>query len=183
MSVQVKLADPNEAYIIKNLYPLYLHDISGHYGLAKGPALNKHGIFEDSPNVMTLADQYEVQNIWWEKPGSLYPFLIRVNDMPAGFVLIAGPPYCPVDTDYYVNEFFLLQPFRGQGYAQQAAVHVFQSFRGKWTLYTNPSGKNIAGQKFWRRTVSNYAPGGYEESMESTLFGQKLVFRFHNGQS
>lgn len=51
MNVQIKLADTNEAHIIKNLYPLYLHDLSDHYGLTDGPALNRHGIFEDSQEI------------------------------------------------------------------------------------------------------------------------------------
>lgn len=103
MNVQVKLADTNEAYIIKNLYPLYFHDLSGHYGLTDGPGLNRHGIFEDSQEIRTLADQYEVQNVWWEKPGCLYPFLIKVGAVPAGFAFIATPPYCAKGVNYFVN--------------------------------------------------------------------------------
>ncbi|WP_379141815.1 GNAT family N-acetyltransferase [Paenibacillus sp. sgz500992] len=181
MNVQIKLVDTNEAYIIKNLYPLYLHDLSGHYGLTGGSALNRHGIFEDSQEIRTLADQYEVQNVWWEKPGCLYPFLIKVGAVPAGFAFIATPPYCAKGVNYFVNEFFILQPFRGQGYARQAAVQVFESFKGNWELYTNPSEKNITGQKFWRKTVSGYANGKYEEKLETTVDGPKMVFRFNNG--
>lgn len=32
MKIDVHLTDKDEAYIIKNLYPLYLYDLSGHYG-------------------------------------------------------------------------------------------------------------------------------------------------------
>ncbi len=49
MNIEVNLASQAEAYIIKNLYPLYLHDLSGHYGLTGGTVLNRHGIFEESP--------------------------------------------------------------------------------------------------------------------------------------
>ncbi|GGG11645.1 hypothetical protein GCM10010912_65110 [Paenibacillus albidus] len=44
---------------------------------------------EDSNEYRTLQDQYDVQNIWWEKPGHLYPFLIKVDKVPAGFAVIA----------------------------------------------------------------------------------------------
>lgn len=110
MNIEVKLTGLNEAYIIKNMYPLYLHDLSGHYGLVQGHTPNRHGIFEDDDECRTLADQYEVQNIWWEKPGILYPFLIMVNSLPAGFALIATPPHCGQEVNYFVNDFFCCSP-------------------------------------------------------------------------
>jgi len=67
-NINIMLAEQGEAYIIKNMYPLYLHDLSGHYGLTPGHIPNVHGIFEDSNDYRTLSDQYDVQNIWWEKP-------------------------------------------------------------------------------------------------------------------
>lgn len=180
MNIEVKLTGLNEAYIIKNMYPLYLHDLSGHYGLVEGHTPNRHGIFEDDDECRTLADQYEVQNIWWEKPGILYPFLIMVNSLPAGFALIATPPHCAQGVNYFVNDFFLLQPFRGNGIAEQAAVEVFERFRGEWELFTNPAARNITGQKFWRKTVSRYTQGQYTERTGETFDGNMLSFRFNN---
>ncbi|WP_342422852.1 hypothetical protein [Paenibacillus sp. FSL E2-0178] len=180
MNIEVKLTGLNEAYIIKNMYPLYLHDLSGHYGLVEGHTPNRHGIFEDDDDCRTLADQFEVQNIWWEKPGILYPFLIMVNSLPAGFALIATPPHCAQGVNYFVNDFFLLQPFRGNGIAEQAAVEVFERFRGEWELFTNPAARNITGQKFWRKTVSRYTQGQYTERTGETFDGNMLAFRFNN---
>ncbi|MBY0011169.1 GNAT family N-acetyltransferase [Paenibacillus typhae] len=180
MNLTVELAAPHEAYIIKNLYPLYLHDLSGHYGLNTGLVLNEHGIYEEEPEIRTLAQQYEIQNIWWEKPGCLYPFLFKAGSLPAGFTLIATPPHCAQGVDYFVNEFFVLQPFRGTGIARQAAVSVFERFKGVWELHTNPAAKNIIGQKFWRKTVAGYTNHNYHEAVEETFDGNKLVFRFSN---
>ncbi|MCE3200727.1 GNAT family N-acetyltransferase [Paenibacillus sonchi] len=182
MNIETALTTLEEAYIIKNMYPLYLHDLSGHYGLTDGPVLNGHGIFEDSPEVRTLAEQYDVQNIWWEKPGCLYPFLIRADGLPAGFALVATPPHCAKGVDYFMNDFFVLQPYRGQGYAQQAAFQVFGRFAGVWELFTNPADKNVIGQKFWRKTVSDYTNGIYEEKAGDTFDGYKLSFRFNNAK-
>lgn len=183
MNIEVVLAAADEAYIIKNMYPLYLHDLSGHYGLVEGHMPNRHGIFEDEEECRTLADQYEVQNIWWEKPGILFPYLIRADALPAGFVLIATPPHCAQGVDFFVNDFFLLQPFRGNGIAETAAVEVFERFRGEWELFTNPAAKNIAGQKFWRKTVSRYTQGKYTEITGETFDGHMLAFRFNNKDS
>ncbi|MFS0554262.1 GNAT family N-acetyltransferase [Brevibacillus sp. 179-C9.3 HS] len=180
MNIQIKLTEQDEAYIIKNMYPLYLHDLSGHHGLIPGHIPNMHGIFEESNEYRTLHDQYEVQKIWWEKSNCLYPFLIRVDDIPAGFALIATPPHCAKGTDYFVNDFFLMQPFRGLGVAEFAAIQVFEKFTGNWELFTNPSERNIVAQKFWRKTVSNYTKGSYEEEFGMTFDGDKLIFRFNN---
>ena len=176
MKIDVKLTDKSEAYIIKNLYPWYLYDLSGHYG--RFP--NIHGIYEDSDDFRTLNDQYEVQNIWWEKPDILFPHLILVDEMPAGFILIATPPYCNKGIDYFVNDFFLIQLLRGQGIAERVAIKVFDKFNGKWELFTNPLDKNIVGQKFWRKTISNYTNGVFIEEKGETFDGYKLIFRFDN---
>ncbi|MBD2848623.1 GNAT family N-acetyltransferase [Paenibacillus sp. IB182496] len=178
MKIKVQLTNKHDAYIIKNLYPLFLYDLSEHY--VSFP--NIHGIYEDSDEYTTLQEQYEVQHIWWEKPECLYPFLIRVDDQPAGFILIATPPHCSTEVDYFVNEFFLLRPYRGQGIAEQAAIHVFEQFRGRWELFTNPSEKNTVGQKFWRKTISNYKKGEYLEKYGDTFDGYKLIFRFDNSK-
>ncbi|OAB34024.1 GNAT family N-acetyltransferase [Paenibacillus glacialis] len=180
MTIEVRLTNKNEAYIIKNMYPLYLYDLSGHYGLIPGHIPNNHGIFEDSDSYKTLQDQYDVQNIWWEKQKYLFPYLILVDDIPAGFALIATPPHCSQGIDFFVNDFFLMQPFRGNGVAEYAITRVFERFTGKWELFTNPSERNAIGQKFWRKTVSNYTKGNYEEVLGLTIDGNKLIFRFSN---
>lgn len=177
MEVEVNLSSKNEAYIIKNLYPLYLHDLSELYG----DLPNSHGIFEESDDYVTLNDQYDVQNIWWEKQDVLFPFLIKVDKKPAGFILIASPPYCNKGIAYFVNEMFLLRPFRGKGIAEFAAVKVFEQFQGKWELFTNPSAeKNKVGQNFWRKTISNYTNGKFIEELGDTFDGYRLIFRFDN---
>jgi aminoglycoside 6'-N-acetyltransferase I len=61
-----------------------------------------------------------------------------VNGIPTGFDLIATPPHCTKGIDYFVNEFFLLKPFWGNGVAENAAVQVFDKLKGNWELFTNP---------------------------------------------
>jgi aminoglycoside 6'-N-acetyltransferase I len=178
MNIEVILTDKEKAYIINNIYPIYLHDLSEHYGNLP----NKHGVYEDSDEYKTLLEQNEVFNIWWEKPHCLYPFLILADEIPAGFIFVSKPPYASPKTDYYVAEFFLLRPFRGKGIGSYAAESVFNMFRGKWELFTNPLEKNLRGQKFWRKTVSEYTKGAYEETRGQTALGDKLIFRFDNSK-
>jgi len=176
MECCVRLTGKDEAYIIKNMYPLYLHDLSEHYGNYP----NKHGIYEDDDDYTTLKEQYDVQQIWWEKPGCLFPYLIVVDDRPAGFGLIASPPHCSKGIDYFVNEFFLLRPYRGKGVAERAAGCIFDAHKGRWELFTNPADANKTGQAFWRKTVSNYTHGSYEDNNKETFDGFRRIFRFDN---
>ncbi|UHA73716.1 GNAT family N-acetyltransferase [Paenibacillus sp. 481] len=176
MDVKVRLTAPDEAYKIKNMYPLYLHDLSEH--LQNLP--NEHGIYEESDDYRTLTDQYEVQQIWWDKPNILFPFMFTVDERPAGFGLVATPPHCTPGIQYFVNEFFVLRPYRGKGVAQQAAVQLFNQFKGKWELYTSPAEANGRAQQFWRRTLAEYGAGKVEETRGNTFAGDKIIFRFHN---
>ncbi|MCB2296193.1 GNAT family N-acetyltransferase [Clostridium tagluense] len=175
MEINTVLANNETSNIIKNLYPLYLHDLSEHYG----DLPNEYGIYEEE-TMKTLAEQYEVQNIWFEKANVLFPYIIKVDDKPAGFILIATAPYAPKTSDYYVNEFFLLRPYRGKNIGEIAAKQVFDKFQGRWELYTNHLPKNLKGQKFWRKTVSSYTNNNYDESTGQTVHEEKLIFRFNN---
>ncbi|AJS58856.1 acetyltransferase [Paenibacillus sp. IHBB 10380] len=172
----VYLTDPSTKFIINNLYPLYLHDLSEIWGWLP----NKYGVYEED-GTQTLNEQNKVFDIWWEKPSILFPYLIKVNEIPAGFALVATPPYTPHGSDYYLNEFFLLRPFRGKGIAENAAKEVFNNHMGSWELQTNPTEANVRAQNFWKKTIKGYAGDTYkEECGETTNDGLKLIFRFNN---
>lgn len=178
MKVETILATKETENIIKNIYPLYLHDLAEIYG----DLPNEYGIFEEEP-LKTLAEQYDVQNIWFEKPENLYPFIIMVDGKPAGFDLISTKLFTPKSADYYLYDFFLLSPYRGKGIAEEAAKQVFDRFKGLWELYTGHK-NNDRGQGFWRKTLSNYTDGNYEETSGETFLedGIKTIFRFNNSE-
>lgn len=177
MDINVQLSTMENKFIINNIYPLYLHDLSEIWGNKP----NRFGIFEDN-DMMTLTEQYTLFDIWWEKPSVLFPFLITVDDLPAGLAFVSTPPYipCPPDINYYLNEFFLLRPFRGIGVGSEAAKQVFDRFRGNWELQTGSMKRNRRAQMFWRKTLAAYTNGRYSEEYGEYPDGEKLVFRFTN---
>ena len=109
-----------------------------------------------------------------KKPDILFPFLILLDGKSAGFILIATPPHCNKGIDYFINEFFLLQSLRGPGIAEHAANKVFEQFNGEWELFTNPLEKNIVGQKFWRKTISNYDNPIFKREIDDWLYEELL---------
>jgi len=107
MDIKVVLSNKDTAYIIRNLFPLFLHDLSEFDGTLP----NEHGILEPAP-VQTLVEQGEIFKNRWETPNVFFPFLIFVDGRPAGFDLIATQPYAPSSIDYFVHDFFLLHRIR-----------------------------------------------------------------------
>lgn len=59
MNIDINLTDKENSYIVNNIYPLYLYDLSEHYGNLP----NKHGVYEESNEYKTLIQQKEVFNI------------------------------------------------------------------------------------------------------------------------
>ncbi len=175
--IQVELCPAADKYIICNMYPFYLYDLSEIWERLP----NRYGVFEEDDCCATLAQQSDVFKIWWRHPGVLFPFLIRVNGIPAGFALVSTPPYVPAgeQVEYFLHEFFLMRPFRGKGIAQQAAKYVFDSFSGRWALHTNPTGRNMHTRRFWRQLLADYTSYKYDEQpFESDENGPLLTFRF-----
>lgn len=178
MNIRVELCDKENKFIISNMYPFYLYDLSEIW--ERKP--NKFGVFEEDNKYMTLQEQLRKQDIWWEKPSVLFPYLISVDDIPAGFAFVAMRPHTPKNVNYLLNEFFLLRPFRGKGIGEIAAKEVFNKFRGSWELHTNPNIENNSRTvKFWRKTLSLYVSDNhYIEEKKDTYDGLMLVFSFNN---
>ncbi|MFT4145643.1 MAG: GNAT family N-acetyltransferase [Mobilitalea sp.] len=175
MKIEIILADNTNGFIIKNIYPLYLYDLAEIHGTLP----NKHGIFEDEP-IKTLSEQYDIQQIWFNHPNVLFPYLIMVDNIPAGFCLVASGKFVPKEIDYYVNEMFLLRPFRGNSIAYQAVRKVFDKHCGKWRLFTPSTENNNRAKAFWHKTIGNYTENKYTAIEEIDEEMSKLVFRFEN---
>lgn len=175
MDIEITLANDETSNIIRNIYPLYLHDLSE----SNGTFPNEYGIYEEEP-IKTLEEQYNKQDIWFQKPDVLFPYIIFADRKPAGFALVSTGPYAPKSTDHYLFEYFLLRPYRGKNVAEAAAKQVFDKFQGRWELYTNPTKLNERAQHFWIKTINNYTSGNFEKSFGTTFDGEKLIFRFSN---
>jgi len=178
MDIKVVLSNKDTAYIIRNLFPLFLHDLSEFDGTLP----NEHGILEPAP-VQTLVEQGEIFKNRWETPNVFFPFLIFVDGRPAGFDLIATQPYAPSSIDYFVHDFFLLHPYRGKGIGEWAATEVFKKFHGRWEVHVQLN--NLRAQAFWRKTIAKYISGQFQEEIGRTpLYADDMViFRFNNREA
>jgi len=176
MKLEIRLADQTNCHIIKNMYPLYLHDLSGIHGILP----NSSGIFEEEEIIQTLTQQYEVQQVWFEHPGELFPYLIYVDNRPAGFILIGSGRFVPADVEYYVYETFLLSVYRGKHIMRHVAMNVFEQHHGRWMLYTHSTENNQRAQMFWNHTICTYTNNEYTRTKEVIDGMPKYVYRFEN---
>jgi predicted acetyltransferase len=179
MNVELKLSSNGDAHIIKNLWPLYQHDVSEF----DGSKPNRHGVFGANDDVSTLAKHAESLGAWWLDPQSLFPYLIVVDGCPAGFNFIAARPRLPqaINADFVVHEFFILHTYRGIGVGEQAAIQGFSMHRGKWEIVTYPT--HLRAIAFWQRVLTSYHGKGYSENLADHPWGRKVVFGFENSHS
>ncbi|WP_430157929.1 GNAT family N-acetyltransferase [Paenibacillus algorifonticola] len=176
LKVTVRLCGVEEKFIINNIYPLYLHDLSEVWK----HKINRYGVFEND-DTRTLTEQNRVFDIWWEHPNVLFPYLITVDHLPAGLAFVATPPFtpCPPSIHYYMNEFFLLRNYRGKGIGEEAFRQIIKKMPGNWELQTNPTDRNERAKHFWRKTLNTCTNGNYSEELgHHPEDGDKLIFRF-----
>jgi predicted acetyltransferase len=72
-----------------------------------------------------------------------------------------------------IAEFFITKRYRRRGLGESAAQQVFDRFPGKW-LVTQIE-KNIPAQTFWRKIISEFTNGEYEDSFSSGKRRQTFV--------
>lgn len=175
MKTDVILCNEETGFIIKNMYPLYLHDLAEIHGILP----NRYGIFEED-ETHTLTEQYDTQNIWFENPKELFPYCITADGIPAGFCLIASGKYVVKEVDYCVHETFLLRPYRSKGISQEAVIRVLDKHRGRWMLDTSSEDINSRAQLFWSGIMLAYTGGIYQVEKRVIHDMPRLVFKFHN---
>jgi predicted acetyltransferase len=172
MEVQAVPAGERERQVVKNLFAFYQYDLMAYLDDGPGSAVNRHGAI-GGEEAHTHADAAAGLDVWWERPGVLFPFLIRVGEAPAGFALIAGRPHCTPERDFLMNDFFILPGYRRTGVGRQAAVQLFERFSGLWEVGQLPS--NLPAVHFWTRVIADYTGGAYETGEVIELPGQ--IFR------
>lgn len=105
--------------------------------------------------------------MWWEHPGVLSAWLICADDAPAGFALVASPPFASPNADYRLNEFYVRADCRRHGVGRRAAALLFARLPGRWELAHLP--RNASAQAFWEATLTLLAAPSNEGACISDL--------------
>ncbi len=161
MGVEVLLALVTDKPLIQQMMELYPSDFSEF----ENTDLNEHGYFG-----------YLYLDYYWVE-ADRFPFLVRVDSKPAGFVLVNQYTYFP-DSQYSVAEFFILRKYRQRGIGREVAFHVFDLFPGRWEVHQIPT--NIPAQQFWRSVIGAYTTDNYTETVTEDKDWTGIVQCFDN---
>ncbi|BAY81195.1 hypothetical protein NIES267_06700 [Calothrix parasitica NIES-267] len=120
MTVEIRLANSEQRYIIQNMWSAYMHDLSQYRNLLP----NKHGLFEDDEISTYTAENFMSE--WWNHPDKTFAFIPYVEERTAGFALVASPPLVDGEADKVMTDFFLLHSYRRKGIGQLIATQIFR---------------------------------------------------------
>jgi len=96
---------------------------------------------------------------WWIRNRCEH-YLIRVENTPAGFVMICTQKdLLPPAIDYELLDFSITPKYRRQGIGREAALQALELYRGRWVLYQLE--KNLPARAFWQTVLSAYTRGKY----------------------
>ncbi len=149
MSVLLKPVSGDEKHILRNLYSLYLHDLSAY---TEGLDISEDGSFE-----------FDAFDMIWEREG-LTPYFIKNHEAIAGFLLLLERPFLKNEYDLCINDIFILKKFRRKGIALSVLMELFTQKKGKYFLLE--LAENIPAVTFWRKSLKELEIEFKEESKD-----------------
>ncbi|MBW4423802.1 MAG: GNAT family N-acetyltransferase [Nostoc desertorum CM1-VF14] len=146
MKIEVVKATQQQKPVLCNLMELYQYDLSE----IEAKDVDIYGLFG-----------YRYLDYYWTEP-ERHPFLVKVDEKLAGFVLVNQHTYLHQDNDATsIAEFFILKKYRSQGIGEQVATHIFDQFPGNWEV--RQTALNLGAQAFWSKVISQYTNGAFKE--------------------
>jgi len=146
--------------VIKNLAVFYRYELMPFLAGGPGGHVNRFGVIGAAGDRSHEASS-QGDDVWWDKSGVLFAFLIRVDGDPAGFALVATPPHATRGVQQRLCDFFVLNRFRRRGVGKAAALQIFDRLRGTWELGWVAG--NTPAAHFWRSVVSDHTGGRFED--------------------
>jgi predicted acetyltransferase len=122
------------------------------------------GIF---PTLPEFGHREHDQLTSWYADSSAQLLTVVKDNQPVGFAVvrtdhaIAGREAA----NFAMAEFFVARPWRRRGVGQEAVRLILDRFSGRWHIMEYL--RNPQAVAFWRRVVSNYTAGGYQERVEN----------------
>jgi predicted acetyltransferase len=146
MGVSLVAAQRAHLPLLESLFQFYHYDFAELLGGHVGP----EGRFS------TPSLEAYWQDAW------RHPFLVRVDEHPAGFALVQRRSRITGDADTWdMAEFFVMRQHRRAGVGSRVAIEIFDRLRGKWEIREVSANKPATA--FWRAVVSGYTGGHFTE--------------------
>jgi predicted acetyltransferase len=156
MKIDIVAAAAEDFAVVSNLFQLYAYDMSEFMGFD----VSRDGRFGLPKSLWNYwGGAAGTDEIRWPAEWRGYPFLVRADDKLAGFALVRRLSEAP--TVFDMGEFFILRKYRRTGLGAHVAKNMFGRFPGTWEIRELPP--NLGAQAFWRKIVSDYTGGQFQE--------------------
>ncbi|MGD9591595.1 MAG: GNAT family N-acetyltransferase [Candidatus Berkiella sp.] len=162
----------NEFSIIEPLALYYEYDMSRYCGRLPGWEFPVSGNYLSKSLIQNLKSYFSEKN--------RYPFLIRVDEHPAGFVMV-NTIGTTAHVQWNMGEFFVLAPYQRCKIGQTIAKAVFERFMGEWEVAVIP--QNTGALHFWKGVIHQFTNAKF--SQEKKLLTkpenhQMIIFSFES---
>ncbi len=155
MTVSVRdarFADRDRLWI-QGVYRDYLDDLTPADATGMFPALGEVGHREPDQIARWFGDR------------NAFPLIILQGSEPVGFAMVARGSSLPAQprVDYRMAEFFIARTRRRLGIGRTAVELILNRFAGRWEI--SEFQRNSSAITFWRRVVTAYTHGKYQERL------------------
>ena len=154
MHIQLLPAEAKDRIIVNNMAHFYAYDMSKYCGFLPGWEIPEDGFYKGRD-----------YSIYWSE-AKRYPFIIRVDEELAGFVLV-NKIGTTSEVDWNMGEFFVMGKFQGKRIGASIARQVFDQFPGMWEVMCIP--ENRGAKVFWKKVIDKYTQGDYQESVKECI--------------
>lgn len=162
--VQFQLIGPESDSLLRNLYELYVHDMSEWLGLD----VHANGKFE-----------YDISPFW---RGDYAAYIAKHDDKIAGFAVVqSAEKWLGEPKARDVKDFFVLRAYRRKAIAIEMAKFMWDQSPARWIVRVLPTNKPAL--PFWRRAVSDYLNARFEERIVQENGREWIHLRFDNSHT
>ena len=138
MFVTLQTVQESEKEILRNLYALYLHDLST---FTSNITIGANGFFE-----------YEDLHMFWVNDG-ITPYFIKSDNEIVGFLLLLERPFLKKENDFGINDIFILNQYKGKGIGKQVIESLLKEKRGQYFVIELV--KNVPAVSFGRKYIGS----------------------------
>ncbi|MGF1908301.1 GNAT family N-acetyltransferase [Vibrio kasasachensis] len=160
MDVFLKQVDIGSRYILDNLFPYYVYDMSEFMGWDP-----------DADGCYTF--KVESLDPYWQAHDHT-PYFIYWRDQLAGFVLVRKYPTKQAIFD--VEQFFVLRKFKGKGVGRNAFLQVVDRHPGCWQVRVLK--ENSGALAFWQSAVSDIVGDDFKIELDNDVDLEMHFIRF-----
>lgn len=162
-NINIIIATLADYTVIQNMARFYVYDLSRQCGfISKEWIIPEDGLYEC----------FDLKP-YFEDPARR-AYLIQVGQELAGFALLNPIGSC-AETEWKMDEFFILAKFQGKGVGGHVAAALFDKHPGRWEVTVIP--ENQTALSFWRKTISHYMQEQYQCETKHIRPGQAQPYR------